>query len=40
MVKIMDQANVETTIAFCGTGAALDQSYKLYSKYPKPILNP
>jgi hypothetical protein len=35
MVKIMDEANVETTIAFCGIGAALDQSYKLYSKYPK-----
>jgi uncharacterized protein len=35
MVKIMDNAGVETTVVFCGTGAAIDQSYPLYAKYPK-----
>jgi hypothetical protein len=35
MVKIMDAAGVETSIAFCGTGPAFDRSRQLYSRYPK-----
>jgi hypothetical protein len=35
MVKIMDAVGVETTVAFSGIGAAFDETYRLYSKYPK-----
>ncbi len=35
MLKTMDAVGVETTVAFSGTGAAFDESYRLYSKYPK-----
>ena len=35
MVKIMDAVGVETTVAFSGIGAAFDNTYRLYSKYPK-----
>jgi hypothetical protein len=34
LVKIMDAAGVEATVAFCGTGAAFDEYFRLYSKYP------
>jgi hypothetical protein len=34
-VKIMDAVGVETTVAFSGIGAAFDETYRLYSKYPK-----
>ena len=34
-LKIMDAVGVETTVAFCGIGAAFDAGYALYSKYPK-----
>jgi hypothetical protein len=35
MVKIMDAVGVETTVAFSGIGAAFDETYRLYSKYPE-----
>ena len=35
MVKIMDAVGIETTVAFSGIGAAFDETYRLYSKYPK-----
>ena len=35
MVKIMDAVGLETTIAFSEVGPAFDESYRLYSKYPK-----
>ena len=35
MVKIMDAVGVETTVAFSEVGPAFDESYRLYSKYPK-----
>lgn len=35
MVKVMDAVGVETTVAFSGIGAAFDETYRLYSKYPK-----
>jgi hypothetical protein len=34
-VKIMDAVGVETTVAFSGVGPAFDETYRLYSKYPK-----
>ena len=34
LVKIMDAVGVETTVAFCGTGAAFDEYFRLYSRYP------
>jgi hypothetical protein len=35
MVKIMDAVGVETTVAFSGIGPTFDETYRLYSKYPK-----
>jgi hypothetical protein len=35
MMKIMDAVGVETTVAFSGIGPAFDETYRLYSKYPK-----
>lgn len=34
-IKIMDAVGVETTVAFSGIGAAFDENYRLFSKYPK-----
>ena len=34
-VRIMDAVGVETTVAFSGIGPAFDETYRLYSKYPK-----
>lgn len=34
-LRVMDAVGVETTVAFCGTGASFDAAYPLYSKYPK-----
>jgi hypothetical protein len=34
-VRVMDQANVERTVVFAGTGSRFDETYKLYSRYPK-----
>lgn len=34
-VRIMDAVGVETTVAFSGIGAAFDETYRLYSKYPE-----
>ncbi len=34
VVKVMDRAGVERTIAFAGTGERFDQAYKIYSRYP------
>ena len=35
IVKLMDTVGVERTVAFCGTGAGLDELYRLYSRHPK-----
>ena len=34
-MRMMDAVGVETTVAFSGIGAAFDETYRLYSKYPK-----
>lgn len=34
-VRIMDAAGIESTVAFCTTGAAFDRFSTLFSKYPK-----
>ncbi len=34
-IKIMDAVGVESTVAFSGTGAGFDATYRLFSKYPK-----
>ena len=35
LVKIMDKAGVERTVVFSGTGERFDETYRLYSRYPK-----
>jgi len=35
IVKVMDQVGVERTVVFSGTGARFDETYRLYSRYPK-----
>jgi hypothetical protein len=34
-VRVMDQVNVERTVVFAGTGSRFDETYRLYSRYPK-----
>ena len=33
VVKVMDQADVERTVAFAGTGAQFNEAYRLYSRH-------
>lgn len=35
LLKTMDAVGVETTVAFSGIGAAFDEAFRLYSRYPK-----
>jgi uncharacterized protein len=34
-VRIMDEADIETTVVFCNSGPAFDAFHRLYSRYPK-----